>query len=99
MAKWTLPQKSRHYVYVDGNKIQLSGYTSADVLAAFEAGRSEALEEAAKLCDALERDFKKKKEELDDLDNSFFWGMSCGAFESAAEIRRHLDRIAVDIRI
>jgi hypothetical protein len=97
MTKWTLPQKTRHSVYVDGNKIQLSGFMSADVIAAYEAGRGEALEEAAQLCDALEKDFKKKRDELDALEDSFYWGMSCGAFESAAEIRKLLARASVDI--
>ncbi|WP_342618721.1 hypothetical protein [Rhodoferax sp. GW822-FHT02A01] len=96
MTKWTLPQKTKHSVVVKGNKVQLSGFNSADVLAAYEAGRREALEEAAQLCDALEKDYKKKREEIDSLEDSLYWGMSCGAFESAAEIRKLLARMPVD---
>jgi len=92
MTKWTLPKKTKHSVVVKGNKVQLSGFVSADVLAAYEAGRREALEEAAHICEALERDYKKKREEIDSLEDSLYWGMSCGAFESAAEIRKLLAR-------
>lgn len=99
MAKWRLPPKTRHSVFVDGNKIQLSGYISADVMAAFEAGRREALEEAAHLCEALEKEYKKKREELDTPDDSLYWGMSCGAYECTTEIRKLLGRLSVDINI
>ena len=54
MTKWTLPKKSQQTVRVDGRIIQLSGFNSADVMAAFQAGRNEALDESARICEALE---------------------------------------------
>ena len=99
MTKWTLPRKSRQTVRVDGRIIQLTGFNSADVIAAFQAGREEALEESALLCEALEKEFKAKSDELDALEDSFFWGMSCGAFEGAKKIRKLLELPSVDIII
>ena len=99
MTKWTLPKKSQQTVRVDGRIIQLSGFNSADVMAAFQAGRNEALDESARICEALDIEFKMKSDELDAMEDSFFGGMSCGAFESAERIRKLLEHASVDINI